>query len=1669
MKMKKTQSLKLILVGLLCSMGMSAWAANGDIFTDKKLVLQEVNGKAQVIAVASHNGTIVIPDEVQNSFDNDKTLKVSRIQQGWWQGGTLVLKRDGGQEIAGSTAAVNLLNGGGFILKIEATQLYDITMQEIVPVNSKITQFIVDAAAGLNMLPEHAFQKNKTIVDEAATAANQAAHDVAVAKAEAALNGGDEEVCYIKEGKFDGKQVYLVDGKHYILGAKQAEKILGNAVYAVLEINEEGEAVETNITNARISSGGNMGFYNEESNKFVYTGTPMTEDVCATVHTNSKAEDVADAEAAKELADQKVTEAHQATVDAEYAAAHPNTQVTQEQLDKKAAAERLEAAILAFPAMGEKPWTSMQKKVANHTGTNVNAVDAWYVAFILANDPEFLATCQTKWNPLVEEFIEAYEEFYGKEPRIVSEMQVQSYTFNSFGATGDIFHAGTATVDPGATQITFTPWANGLVEDRTPYDNYDVTAQAQGYYQIKVLENSVEDFVNNYYYVKVAPEDIDEANTYYVLYQKNEQGEIVPVGTLGESNVGDPLDVSGAYNVYSGNAPEGPTKTTGILTASYTGEGEVVSIPVNGYYDEEFDYNSTNDLYFVIGRYNDGSDILNYFKEDEFVASSAMDQTYYEQLPTEFGEYVVDDGSGNYYVVPVKTDGNIYGANLDGNYYIVEPFLAKRLRAISLTEDENIILADDTNVQADVLTTSEGTFAIKGDNLYKLNTGGKFEPVTVTVSGSSTTEEYWTKNVKKSDFTSPHYVYLDGAADATLIESAYYSYGDEAEETISGRYVIVEGKLYEMAEAFEKVSEGNQTKYYANATLVKYQETETLDTYTEVAVVKIKKDQLMTVARILPVPTEIDAANPSNDIRAAIAAGTADQDALDEAAEAAREAEAEAIAAAEEAAQALADAEQALADAEAALEAAENAPVVTVYKFEFGGDNDWLTNVQWDNDGIANFGAYCFKDCVKAKFSNNGEAGLFPSNTANIGEEAFLNCKQLDADLKNTNATIANIGNAAFMNTKTTTVALENATKLGDSNIGVNVWDNTPMVTINLLNTNLTQMPEGLAEDILRGADAKDCNNKPVTYTYEIKEGETATKTAKINSTLTTVVMPKNSNKVRDINFWFCEKLNSITIPAGVASIGEYALAGTALTGLDLTTLTKLTYVGDGAFAFNPELTSVKFAEEAPFESLEGDVFACDYSLEEIELNDSVKCLAAGLFADTQIKKLDLSTKQIEILPDLFEGSFEKVNDENSVCNSLEEILLPETVMNATNDEVVIPGLKVIGNHAFAYLQKIKTMTIPSSVWAMGTEAFAYCTGLEEVTAMDSRLTNLGTKTFRNCTSLKKFTFVTLSVIDPAFKPIVSESGYAQFDEACDAIEIGGMFDFDDTQFFGCKNPEVIVTMESMQVLAGQAIKEYAREYSTLVAFEPTIELTKGGETYSTTYYNTNYGTWIPADEADVYTAYQNVNEIIIYKAKKHNNYYKIPALNTDDYVGTSMYWFSRGWDQENVFFYGDEDGNIIDGPLTPAQGSPAVIIIAKKEKINVERHSRPGEKYQSTLDRDNELLIAGQTLYPNVTANICVWATDGSSQHTMYALTKPTQVIANGKVVFPLSAWQGTANGRLNVTFVDGEVTGIMSAKDYMKSLNDSEAIYSLQGVRVSTPVKGQLYIKGGKKFIQK
>ena len=1464
MKMKKTQSLKLMLVGLLCSMGMSSWAAVGDIFTSDMLVLKQTSDtECMVIAVADYGDapdyTIVIPDKVKNSFDKDKELYVSALDDNWFCGGNIALIRhtpEGEDQVAGSAVAENLLdkNAPSFALKLEATRLTKLNTYQIAMVNSKIKKFIVTATSGLTEIPDHAFHKNTYVVDETATQKAKDEKQKDIDAAQDHLDGLD--VAVIKDGKYNGKQVYTKKNKYYVLGdavdPAEADDC-GEQLYQVLQVKADGTtAVVKNKKVRAKSDGSEIGWCTISDGEVTWHN--FADKFEGDALYSSLQDKVTAAQNAVAAAQDAVTDAHNATVLAEAAVLDP-AYARPEVQEKAEKAQALLDAIAAFDGN-----SALQSKVATHTNTAFQEVTPWFIAFVLATDEEFLnslASASTL-KPLVKKFVDAYKDFFpGEEPTVETILTINVNPMTAWWVTGDAI-----------SENYLNPTGEGLYffSSNWPYN-----------FKVQLLD----------------------------------EFDYIP-GT----NMSVPV-------------PDGYLMYRGIQSDYYN---DSQSDPMQTFPQEWIESNS-NSLFFI------------------------------------------KETSGT----PVK-----------GKYYTVFRYKALSEFESPDVPEEAIQVRDEDDDLAGYLVPEYGEYGYYNDPSFLL------------VQIDPETEEF-------------------------------------------------------------------------------------------------------SLQREVPNEIDITAAYPGIPIQAALdAAETTDLEAL---AEQARQDEAQANKELTAAKKALAQAKKDLKDGQADLKAAQDAKdaVKDVYHFVWGGNtqdafNETLVYVEWTNEKITRFGDFAFTGCSVAEFKNlaltDGDT-QFPASTNYIGHQAFAST-QINARLDHTHANIEKIRLMAFIYTKTTTVNLKDATKLNDTSIGTQVWDECPIETIDLENTQLTQMPHNLCEGIKRGDEAKDCDGKPVVYTYEIKEGEMATKTAKINTTLTTVVMPKGSTKIRDINFWFCENLNSITIPAGVNFIGEYALAGTALTGLDLTALKDLAHVGDGAFAYNPVMTSVKFAPTSPFESLEGDIFRCDNSLATIELNDSVKCIEAGLFADTKITKLDLSKTQITVLPDLFKGNEEKGVDANSVCNTLTEILLPERQMDALNDKVLRPGLQVIGNHAFAFLQGITEMTIPSTVWAMGTWAFAYCTNLKKVTAMDSRLTNLGSGTFRNCTNLEDFTFVTLSVIDPEYQVVPKQMGLLPIidepipldpgaipvpiddpetpdvftDQCGNVVDLGGTFDFDDTQFYLCtKKPVITVTEESYDILKGQYYKAYAQEYSELAIFQPTLTLKKkgldldGNDQYSDGYYNVNYGTWIPVTEASVFTAYQDLNKVLLFKAKHNNGYYKIPALNFrgeafgGDYDDVP-YWLTKGAIQQNIWQY-----NAKDLPITEiAQGSPAVIIISDKSEIKVERHSRPGEKYQSTLDRDNELKIAANPLKTDMTSIICAWGKQ-EGVVTFWRFNNG-MTLPKGQVVLPLSAWQGTANGRIEVVFVDDEVTSI---KDYIKALNDSsDTIYNLQGIRVKNTVKGQLYIKNGQKFIQ-
>jgi len=790
-------------------------------------------------------------------------------------------------------------------------------------------------------------------------------------------------------------------------------------------------------------------------------------------------------------------------------------------------------------------------------------------------------------------------------------------------------------------------------------------------------------------------------------------------------------------------------------------------------------------------------------------------------------------------------------------------------------------------------------------------------------------------------------------------------------------------------------------------------------------------------------------------------------------------------------------------------------------------DNEVLTKVQIDNGKIETFGEACFVNCIGVKTADwtaGTSSFRFPASTKTIGAYAFRNT-HINAKLGGCATTIQKIGDYAFEGTETEYVNLNDATQLTDVDedgnplegdkimIGKGVWNNTPLIEIGLKNTELKSMPDGLAQNIRRIKD------------YEI-DGCDGELKVDANTTLTSVKLPYGLTKFADNQFIWCINLASIgTVPATVTSIGASAFQGTIIPKFDLTALKDLDYVGDKAFANNAALLSVEFAAEAPFTNLYGSTFACDNNLNEVVINDDLECLPAGIFKGSKVASLDLSKTQITVLNDLFQA--EATGDlENT---TLVELTLPETLLDKDNFTVLRPGLKVIADKALSQLKALKgtkqadgsyRMIIPSSVELMGSYVFQNDKALENVDFIDSKLVNLGEGTFNSCDKLKEVKFLTINRIE---RTVGTLDGLPKVDDLNDCgepeytISTGNKYGFVEGMIFGpaaSRDPKtlVYVTKESYDLLkpdGGINNPQYEEQITTLKVFEQTIPLIgpnkiNGVDNWVATYYNSNYGTWIPTDKekqdganVKVWTAYQDGDFIYAYQAKHNNKFYKIPAAGdpkdskyypkesatsgarmaeSEDVkipvIASGSYDYYDMPDESNMEAFAKQttDGTFVFQKIQYyAPGSAAVIITSdKNQPVKFEQRSTKNTKYQSTLDWKNELKVAGIPFATTDDDNVYKFSGVGGNWVFYQDVRDP---IPAKKIVFPMSSYQGTAYPELtrDIIFLDGEFTSIDEVKQYVKAMKESGEIYNLRGMKVTTPVKGQMYIQNGKKFIQK
>jgi hypothetical protein len=197
-------------------------------------------------------------------------------------------------------------------------------------------------------------------------------------------------------------------------------------------------------------------------------------------------------------------------------------------------------------------------------------------------------------------------------------------------------------------------------------------------------------------------------------------------------------------------------------------------------------------------------------------------------------------------------------------------------------------------------------------------------------------------------------------------------------------------------------------------------------------------------------------------------------------------------------------------------------------------------------------------------------------------------------------------------------------------------------------------------------------------------------RTAFFGKKLTTVTLPANVESVGFAAFAGCYQLRSVTFPASLTAIDDYAFAGSALTSVEVPASVKV--MGKGVFARCESLTSVTIdaAHIGDF------TFLGDKQLSQVTLGPAVGNISRGMFngctALTRIN-IDPACRVSRIDDEAFINSGLQDIDINSLgVGTIGEWALAQTKL--TNVKLG-DGMTVLGEGALAHNPLLATVTLP--------------------------------------------------------------------------------------------------------------------------------------------------------------------------------------------------------------------------------------------------------------------------------------------------------------------------------------------------------------------------------------
>ena len=549
---------------------------------------------------------------------------------------------------------------------------------------------------------------------------------------------------------------------------------------------------------------------------------------------------------------------------------------------------------------------------------------------------------------------------------------------------------------------------------------------------------------------------------------------------------------------------------------------------------------------------------------------------------------------------------------------------------------------------------------------------------------------------------------------------------------------------------------------------------------------------------------------------------------------------------------------------------------------------------------------------------------------------------------------------------------------------------------IDLSGTEVTVIPaanfaivdEGYTEIWNGGRQAYHWENKAIVW-----EKDNNGNPIFIKPTLTTVTLNAKTATIEEGAFAGQSALATVNnLNQGeLATIGRSAFWGTALETVDLSA-TKLTTISWGTFGETSELKTVVLSNK--INKIEDAAFLHAKALTSINLDATKIAALNNIFTDPW--DYDVDNAPVGLTTIILPSTLKVIKQGALQGTGIEEIEIPSSVQAFG-----------VSDYTFDSEGNVDSW----SSYTYGSGVLQGCLSLKKFTWIEALVTGLPMYTFKGDTNLEEVTFFTL-------KPISGE-GSTNYDGLTD------------NHFFMCSDVLVFVSAESYEKLIGLGYTPENSKYSILVGNqEKEFEFNEKGLAADGYYYKairTQYGSWFPADEFEVFVAAVEGDKVNLKAGEVYDGYYKIPA-------------------NRNIIV---RSKNI--------KGSFEVKAIENNTKKN-----NSIEKYETS--KLNHLRCYGY---------------DGSDQpgklKYIYRLGAKNGVVAfyritsgkftNGQIYINAI---DSKKDRLDIT-IDGieiDATAIFGVET---ATEDSNApIYNMQGMRVKTAQKG-LYIQDGKKFIKK